>query len=39
MSTMPFDMTVLNAIDRFQSVKDIIDRVSSLGPRKGASRK
>ena len=39
MSTMSFDMAVLNAIDRFQPVKDIIDRVSSLGPRKGASRK
>ena len=39
MSTMPFDMTVLNDIDRFQPVKDIIDRVSNLGPRKGASRK
>jgi xylulose-5-phosphate/fructose-6-phosphate phosphoketolase len=29
--TTPFDMTVLNEIDRFHLVNDVIDRVSKLG--------
>jgi xylulose-5-phosphate/fructose-6-phosphate phosphoketolase len=32
-TTTPFDMAVLNDIDRFHLVKDVVDRVSSLGPR------
>jgi xylulose-5-phosphate/fructose-6-phosphate phosphoketolase len=31
--TTPFDMAVRNDIDRFHLVKDVVDRVSSLGPR------
>jgi xylulose-5-phosphate/fructose-6-phosphate phosphoketolase len=32
-TTTPFDMTVLNEIDRFHLVMDVIDRVPSLLPR------
>ncbi len=31
--TTPFDMVVLNDIDRFHLVKDVVDRVPSVGPR------
>jgi xylulose-5-phosphate/fructose-6-phosphate phosphoketolase len=32
-TTTPFDMAVLNDIDRFHLVKDVVDRVPSLAPR------
>ncbi len=32
-TTTPFDIAVLNDIDRFHLVKDVVDRVPSLGPR------
>ncbi len=32
-TTTPFDMCVLNEIDRFHPVGDVIDRVPKLGPR------
>lgn len=32
-TTTPFDMAVRNDIDRFHLVKDVVDRVPSLGPR------
>ena len=32
-TTTPFDMAVLNDIDRFHLMKDVVDRVPSLGPR------
>src|SRR5207248_5639086 len=32
-TTTPFDMAVLNDIDRFHLVKDVAERVPSVGPR------
>jgi xylulose-5-phosphate/fructose-6-phosphate phosphoketolase len=32
-TTTPFDMVVLNEVDRFHLVGDVVDRVPSLGPR------
>jgi xylulose-5-phosphate/fructose-6-phosphate phosphoketolase len=32
-TTIPFDMVVLNDMDRFHLVQDVIDRVPSLGSR------
>jgi len=32
-TTTPFDMLVLNDMDRFHLVMDVIDRVPGLGPR------
>ena len=34
-TTTPFDMVVLNDIDRFHLAKDVVDRVSGLGARGG----
>jgi xylulose-5-phosphate/fructose-6-phosphate phosphoketolase len=34
-TTTPFDMTVLNRIDRFHLVNDVIDRVPGIGSRAG----
>jgi xylulose-5-phosphate/fructose-6-phosphate phosphoketolase len=31
-TTIPFDMLMLNDMDRFHLVTDVIDRVPSLGP-------
>ena len=32
-TTTPFDMVMLNDMDRFHLVMDVIDRVPGLGPR------
>ena len=37
-TTTPFDMLVLNDMDRFHLVMDVIDRVPGLGPRAAALR-
>ncbi|MGH9032685.1 MAG: phosphoketolase family protein, partial [Acidimicrobiia bacterium] len=37
-TTTPFDMLVLNDMDRFHLVMDVIDRVPSLGPRAAGLR-
>ena len=37
-TTTPFDMTMLNGMDRFQLVIDVIDRVPGLGERAAALR-
>jgi len=37
-TTTPFDMTVMNNLDRFDLVMDVIDRVPQLGPRAGYAR-
>ena len=34
-TTTPFDMAVLNGLDRFHLAKDVIDRVPELGPSAG----
>jgi xylulose-5-phosphate/fructose-6-phosphate phosphoketolase len=37
-TTTPFDMVMLNDLDRFHLVMDVIDRVSGLGERAGSLR-
>ncbi len=37
-TTTPFDMLVLNDMDRFHLVMDVIDRVPGLGPRAAVLR-
>jgi len=37
-TTTPFDMVMLNDLDRFRLVMDVIDRVPSLGPRAATLR-
>jgi xylulose-5-phosphate/fructose-6-phosphate phosphoketolase len=37
-TTTPFDMTVMNNLDRFDLVMDVIDRVPQLGHRAGYAR-
>jgi xylulose-5-phosphate/fructose-6-phosphate phosphoketolase len=37
-TTTPFDMVMLNDLDRFHLVMDVIDRVPGLGPRAGHVR-
>ncbi|MGC8627149.1 MAG: phosphoketolase family protein [Acidimicrobiales bacterium] len=37
-TTTPFDMVMLNDLDRFHLVMDVIDRVPGLGPRAGSLR-
>jgi xylulose-5-phosphate/fructose-6-phosphate phosphoketolase len=37
-TTTPFDMVMLNDLDRFHLVTDVIDRVPGLGPRAAAVR-
>ncbi|MGZ8822014.1 MAG: phosphoketolase family protein [Aeromicrobium sp.] len=37
-TTTPFDMVMLNDLDRFHLVMDVIDRVPSLGPRAASLR-
>ena len=37
-TTTPFDMVMLNDMDRYHLVMDVIDRVPSLGPTAAALR-
>jgi xylulose-5-phosphate/fructose-6-phosphate phosphoketolase len=37
-TTTPFDMVMMNNLDRFHLVMDVIDRVAGLGPRMGHVR-
>jgi xylulose-5-phosphate/fructose-6-phosphate phosphoketolase len=37
-TTTPFDMVMLNDLDRFHLVMDVIDRVPGLGSRAGGLR-
>jgi xylulose-5-phosphate/fructose-6-phosphate phosphoketolase len=37
-TTTPFDMVMMNDLDRFHLVTDVIDRVPGLGPRSGEVR-
>ena len=37
-TTTPFDMVMLNDLDRFHLVMDVLDRVPSLGPRAATLR-
>jgi xylulose-5-phosphate/fructose-6-phosphate phosphoketolase len=37
-TTTPFDMTVMNDLDRYDLVMDVIDRVPRLGARAGHAR-